>query len=209
MRAEKMIYFFDDYENFSAENFLNFLPEKPREKFEKLKIKRDKDNCVISYLLLKKALKNFGIESFEIHIGENGKPFLKDNEKVFFNISHTGSGVAVVVDENPVGIDIQDILEVKSGVVERCFSEKEKEKIFDSASPEKEFTRLWTLKESAVKCNAETVANLKNYCFESEEKIFRKYEKIFTTFERKNLFISVCGTKEFFEIIEIKTEELL
>ncbi len=209
MRAEKMIYFFDDYENFSAENFLDFLPEKRREKFEKLKIKRDKENCVISYLLLKKALKNFGIESFEILIGENGKPFLKDNENVFFNISHTGSGVAVVVDENPVGIDVQDILEVRNAIIERCFSEKEKELIFNSASPEKEFTRLWTLKESAVKCKSETVANLKNYCFESEEKTFRKYEKIFTTFERKNLFISVCGTKEFFEIIEIKTEELL
>lgn len=204
-----MIYFFDDYENFSAENFLDFLPEKRREKFEKLKIKRDKENCVISYLLLKKALKSFGIESFEILIGENGKPFLKDNENVFFNISHTGSGIAVVVDENPVGIDVQDILEIKRGVVERCFSEKEKEKISDSASPEKEFTRLWTLKESAVKYNAETVASLNKYCFESEEKAFRKYEKIFTTFERKNLFISVCGTKEFFEIIEMKTEELL
>ncbi|MEE0980826.1 MAG: 4'-phosphopantetheinyl transferase superfamily protein, partial [Acutalibacteraceae bacterium] len=147
-----MIYFFDDYENFSAEKFLDFLPQERREKFEKLKIKRDKENCVISYLLLKKALKNFGIESFEILIGENGKPFLKDRENVFFNISHTSSGVAVVADKNPVGIDVQDILEVKSGVVERCFSEKEKELIFNSASPEKEFTRLWTLKESAVKC---------------------------------------------------------
>lgn len=204
-----MIYFFDDYENFSAEKFLDFLPQERREKFEKLKIKRDKENCVISYLLLKKALKNFDIESFEILIGENGKPFLKNNENVFFNISHTISGVAVVADKNPVGIDVQDILEVRNAVVERCFSGKEKELIFNSASPEKEFTRLWTLKESAVKCNSETVANLKNYCFESEEKSFLKYGKIFTTSERKNLFISVCGTKEFFEIIETKMEELL
>ena len=58
-----MIYFFDDYENFSAENFLGFLPEKRREKYEKTRQKRDKENCVISYLLLKKALKIFGIEN--------------------------------------------------------------------------------------------------------------------------------------------------
>ncbi len=209
MRAEKMIYFFDDYKKFSAENFLEFLPEKRREKFEKLKIKRDKENCVVSYLLLKKALRNFGIESFEIIIGENGKPYLKDTENVFFNISHTGSGVAVVADEKPVGIDIQDILEIKNGVIKRCFSEEEKDMIFSSISPEKEFTRLWTLKESAVKCNAETVASLKNYCFEEREKPFEKYGKFFTTFERKNLLISVCGEKEFSKIIEIKTEELL
>ena len=209
MRAEKMIYFFNDYENFSAEKFLEFLPQNRREKFEKLKIKRDRENCVVSYLLLKKALQKFGIESFEILIGENGKPFLKDGGNVFFNISHTKSGVAVVADKSPVGIDIQDILEVRNGVVERCFSEKEKNLVANSSSPEKEFTRLWTLKESAVKCNSETVANLKNYCFESEEKSFSKYEKFFTTFERKNLFVSVCGAKEFFEITEMKTEELL
>ena len=209
MRAEKMIYFFDDYDNFSCENFSDFLSEKRREKFNKLKKKRDKENCVASYLLLKKALKDFGIENFEIVIGENGKPFLKDNGNTFFNISHTASGVAVVADEKPVGIDIQDILEAKNAVIERCFSEREKEIISSSPSPEKDFTRLWTLKESAVKCSAETVASLKNYCFEEREKVFEKYGKIFTTFERKNLFISVCGEKEFFKIIEVKTEELL
>ena len=204
-----MIYFFDDYENFSAENFLGFLPEKRREKYEKTRQKRDKENCVVSYLLLKKALKKFGIENFEIVVGKNGKPFLKDCKNVFFNISHTSSGVAVAVDEKPVGIDIQDILEVKPKVMERCFSEGEKERILSSANPGKEFTKLWTLKESAVKCNSETVAFLTNYCFESEEKTFEKYEKTFTVFERKNLFISVCGARDFSEIIEIKTEELL
>ena len=204
-----MIYFFKNYDEFSAEKFLKFLPQNRREKFEKTKQKRDKENCVISYLLLKKSLADFGVESFEIEIGENGKPFLKNNENIFFNISHTNGGVAVVADTKPVGIDVQDILSVKNGVVERCFSEEEKELISKSNSPEEEFTRLWTLKESAVKCNGETVAFLKNYCFETNEKTFKKYEKIFTTSERKNLFISVCGEKEFFEIIEIKTEELL
>lgn len=204
-----MIYFFDDYENFSAEKFSDFLDANRREKYEKIKQKRDKENCVVSYLLLKKALKDFGIEKFIIEIGENGKPFLKDNDTVFFNISHTASGVAVIADKKPVGIDIQDILDVKEKVIERCFSEDEKEIIFSSDRPEKEFTRLWTLKESAVKCNGETVASLKNYCFSDEENTFLKYGKTFTTFERKNLFISVCGTGDFSEIIEIKTEELL
>lgn len=204
-----MIYFFDDYENFSAEKFLDFLDGNRREKFEKTKQKRDRENCVVSYLLLKKALKQFGIESFEILVGENGKPFLKDTNDVFFNISHTASGVAVVADESLVGIDIQDVLDVREKVIERCFSESEKEIIFSSDCPEKEFTRLWTLKESAVKYNGETVAQLKNYCFENNEKSFIKYGRNFTTFERKNLLISVCGNRVFSEIIEVKTEELL
>ena len=204
-----MIYFFDDYENFSAEKFLDFLDGNRREKFEKTKQKRDRENCVVSYLLLKKALKQFGIDSFEILVGENGKPFLKDTNDVFFNISHTASGVAVVADESLVGIDIQDVLDVREKVIERCFSESEKEIIFSSDCPEKEFTRLWTLKESAVKYNGETVAQLKKYCFENNEKSFIKYGRNFTTFERKNLLISVCGNRGFSEIIEVKTEELL
>ena len=127
-----MIYFFDDYENFSAEKFSAFLDTNRKEKYEKTKQKRDKENCVVSYLLLKKALKDFGIKDFRIEIGENGKPFLKDNDTVFFNISHTASGVAVIADKKPVGIDIQDILDVKEKVIERCFSEDEKEIIFSS-----------------------------------------------------------------------------
>lgn len=205
-----MIYFFENYDDFSAEKFLGFLPADRREKFEKLKQKRDKENCVASYLLLKKALADFGVEDFEIEIKENGKPFLKNNKNIFFNISHTDGGVAVIADEKPVGIDIQDVLPVREGVIERCFSADEKDIISKSNSPEREFTRLWTLKESAVKCNAETVAELKNYCFENSEKTFEKYGKTFTTFERKNLFVSVCGDREFSLIKEIKSlEEIL
>ncbi|MBQ5592066.1 MAG: 4'-phosphopantetheinyl transferase superfamily protein [Clostridia bacterium] len=202
-----MIYFFENYDDFSAEKFLGFLPAYRREKFEKLKQKRDKENCVASYLLFKKALADFGVEDFEIEIKENGKPFLKNNKNIFFNISHTDGGVAVVADKRPVGIDIQDILTVREGVIERCFSADEKDIISKSNSPEREFTRLWTLKESAVKCNAETLAELKNYCFENSEKTFEKYDKTFTTFERKNLFVSVCGGREFSLIKEINSLE--
>ncbi|MBR6531704.1 MAG: 4'-phosphopantetheinyl transferase superfamily protein [Clostridia bacterium] len=205
-----MIYFFGNYDDFFCEKFLDFLSGKRREKFEKLKRKRDRENCVISYLLLKKALSDYGINDFEIITGENGKPFLKDRNDIFFNISHTDGGVAVAVDKSPVGIDIQDILPLREGVIERCFSENEKELIFKSEQPEKEFTRLWTLKESAVKCTGETVANLKNYCFENNGKSFEKFDKKFTTFERKNLLISVCGSREFSEIKEIRNlEEVL
>ena len=72
-----MIYFFNDYDNFSAEKFLKFLPKNRQEKFNKLKRKNDRDNCAVAYLLLRFALKENKIENFEIVIGENGKPFLK------------------------------------------------------------------------------------------------------------------------------------
>lgn len=204
-----MIYFFENYDSFSAENLADCLPSQRKEKFQRLKKKRDRENCVISYLLLKKALRDYGIDSFSIAVGENGKPYLSGCGEVFFNISHSDSGVAVVVDKAPVGIDIQDIVPIRDGVIERCFSQGEKEIIYSSPAPEREFTRLWALKESAVKCNCETVANLKNYCFEESENSFRKYGKTFTVHERKNLFISACGQRDFSDIIYVKNKEEL
>ena len=44
-----MIYFFDDYENFSAEKFLDFLPQERREKFEKLKIRNIINTAIIKW----------------------------------------------------------------------------------------------------------------------------------------------------------------
>ena len=204
-----MIYFFDNYEAFSAEELADLLPAQRRAKFGKLKKKRDRENCVISYLLLKKALKKYGIGTFETAVGENGKPYLADGSDVFFNISHSDSGVAVVVDTAPVGIDIQDIVPVRDGVIERCFSQAEKDIISASPAPEREFTKLWTLKESAVKYHGETVASLKKYSFEENKSIFTKYEKTFTVHERKNLFISVCGERDFSDIIQVTTKEEL
>ncbi len=201
-----MIYFFENYDGFSEDNFLNFLPQNRKEKYKKLRQKRDKENCVIAYILLRKALRDFGVENFEVEINDNGKPFLKNNNEIFFNISHTHSGVAVVADESPVGIDIQDILPVKNSVIERCFSEGEKKLTEKSSAPEIEFTRLWTLKESAVKFDGTGIADLKNYDFASGA----FFDKKFTTFARKNLYISVCGLREFSDIKIIENlEEVL
>ncbi len=204
-----MIYFFENYDGFSCEKYLAYLPAERREKYERLKLRRDKENCVIAYILLRKALSDYGIYEPEFTMNENGKPFLK-NSNIHFSISHTNSGVVVLAFPGPVGIDIQDIQPVRDGVMKRCFSDEEKEWVIGQRSPQRAFTRLWTLKESIVKCNGETVASLGNYCFEKPRKAMKKYDKIFTTHERKNLFISVCGDKIFSEIKEIENlEEIL
>lgn len=203
-----MIYFFDDYENFFAEKFVDFLPEKRLEKYKRLKRKIDRDNCVAAYLLLRYALKENGIENFEIYIGENGKPFLKDN-RLFFNISHCADGIAVAVDTEPVGIDIQEINGFNERVAKRFFSDAENKKINASPDKAKMFTRIWTLKECAIKCNGKALANLGDFLFEDYEKFFEKYGKKFSCMSEKNVLISVCGNKHFDKIESIKTEDFI
>lgn len=203
-----MIYFFDDYENFSAEKFLKFLPKDRQKRFEKFKRKIDRDNCVVAYLLLRLALRKNGIENFEIAVGENGKPFLNGND-LFFNISHCAEGVAVVLDTAPVGIDVQEIGGFNEKVAKRFFDENENKKI--NASPDKAetFTRIWTLKESAIKCEGKSLANLDEFSFGNYERFFEKFEKNFSCLSEKNVLISVCGNRYFNEIKKIKTEELI
>lgn len=203
-----MIYFFDDYENFSAENFLNFLPINRQEKFNRLKRKIDRDNCAAAYLLLRFALKENGIENFEIVVGENGKPFLKSGE-TFFNISHCAEGVAVVIDTAPIGIDVQELGGFNEKVAKRFFDESENKKINVSPYKAKAFTRIWTLKESAIKCEGKSLANLGEFSFGNYEKFFEKYEKKFSCLSKKNVLISVCGKRYFDEIKIVKTEDFI
>ncbi len=203
-----MIYFFDDYDNFSAEIFLKFLPKNRQEKFYRLKRKNDRDNCVIAYLLLRLALKENGIENFEIALGKNGKPFLKGGE-MFFNISHCAEGVAVALDTEPVGIDAQEIDDFNEKVAKRFFDESENKKIHASPDKAKAFTRIWTLKESVIKCGGESIANLDEFSFGDYENFFEKYEKKFSCLSEKNVLISVCGSRYFNEIKNVKSEDFI
>lgn len=203
-----MIYFFDDYENFCAEKFLKILPENRIEKYNRLKRNSDRDNCVVAYLLLRYALRENGIDSFETEVGENGKPFLK-SEKLFFNISHCAEGVAVVVDTEPVGIDVQEIGGFNEKVAKRFFNESENKKINASPDKAKAFTRIWTLKESAIKCEGKSLADLGELSFGDYENFFEKYEKKFSCLSEKNVLISVCGDRYFDKIKNVKTEDFI
>lgn len=203
-----MIYFFDDYENFCAEKNLKILPENRIEKYNRLKRKSDRDNCVVAYLLLRYALRENGIDSFETEVGANGKPFLK-SEKLFFNISHCAEGVAVVVDTEPVGIDVQEIGGFNEKVAKRFFNESENKKINASPDKAKAFTRIWTLKESAIKCEGKSLANLGEFSFGDYENFFEKYEKKFSCLSEKNVLISVCGDRYFDKIKNVKTEDFI
>ncbi len=203
-----MIYFFDDYENFSAENFLKILPKNRLEKFSRLKRKNDRDNCVIAYLLLKLALRENGVEDFEIVTGENGKPFLRGGE-IFFNISHCAEGVAVALDTEPVGIDVQEIDGFNEKVAKRFFDESENKKINASPDKAKAFTRIWTLKECVIKCDGKSIANLDKFSFGDYENFFEKYGKSFSCLSEKNVLISVCGNRYFDKIKNVKTEDFI
>ncbi len=87
------------------------------------------------------------IDESQIYANEHGKLFLKNGEQ--FNVSHSGKFVVLVKDENPVGIDIEEIKAQNLLVAEKVFTPEEREWMNDDENLR--FYTLWTQKESLVK----------------------------------------------------------
>lgn len=80
---------------------------------------------------------------------EHGKPFVPDGPQ--FSLSHCKKGIAVAVDDRPVGIDIETIRPVESALIARTMNEREQPEIAAAEKPEVAFTKLWTQKEAFLK----------------------------------------------------------
>lgn len=145
------LYLFDQYEQVSEElikRALPLLPEDRRARALRYRRKIDRDNCVITYLMLHYGLREcYGIKSFKMAYGEYGKPYLSDYPDVHFNISHCDAGCAVVVANRPVGVDIQDVRPFSWEVAKRVCSERELEELGKSPERDKLFTKMWAVKE--------------------------------------------------------------
>lgn len=84
-----------------------------------------------------------------------GKPYLKENENLNFNISHSGKYVVCAFDDKPIGIDVEEIkyIEYKE-IAEKFFTAEEFQYIVNEKSTGElnRFYEIWTLKESYIKC---------------------------------------------------------
>lgn len=102
--------------------------------------------------LLEYALKANGIDINNISIvkSEHGKPYINDN-KVFFNISHTKGLCAVAVSAAELGVDTELIKERKNYVEKRFCNKAELEYLEKSNSFINDYYKIWTYKEAYSK----------------------------------------------------------
>lgn len=153
----------------------------------------------IAYTLLGEVLRTrFGITSFTIEKKERGKPFLADFPNVRFNISHC-EGLAVCgISDKEIGVDAELIRSFSGKVMRRIFSAEEQNFIAVSESPETDFFKIWTLKESLCKFTGDGIfSGLSDYSFDlsQEEPLCKKAaDKIFTQkIIEKKWVVSVCA----------------
>lgn len=196
------LYYCNDYD-FECEKYLHLLPKERAEKYHRLKFEIDRKNCVGAYLLLLHALKKQGIEDFSICVSESGKPYIEGNP-IYFNLSHGKKGFVCAVCENEIGADIQEITAPKEPMFRRVCSEKERDAV---NGDDVNFTRLWTLKESIIKKNGETIAKYAQYEFPEIQEEFYAYGDHFVSFADEYSVITACGEFEKIEFIKVESAE--
>ncbi len=152
-----MVYVDDRIWEFDLEAGLAEISEQRREQALRYRHELGRRQCVLAYLLLKRALREeFGItENPMFAFGEHGKPTLVGHPDIHFNLSHCREAVACVVGSRPVGIDIESVRPLKESLVRYTMSETEQQKIFGAENPALMFTRLWTMKEASLKLTGE------------------------------------------------------
>ena len=131
---------------------LRLLPEDRQNKALGYHFERDQKASAAAYLLLLYALRDaFGLINPQVEVDARGKPYLKDQPQVHFNISHCPLGCVCAVADRPVGVDIQDVRPFSQRLAERCCTENELERLKTAADPAFAFARMWAMKESYVK----------------------------------------------------------
>lgn len=183
------IYLFEQEELVSDDfikKALPLLPEERRKKALRYRNRIDRNNCVLTYLMLKIALKEyFQILDFTIQYDWYVKPFLKEYPNVFFSISHCKCGCVVVVADELVGIDIQNIVPFSWDVAKRVCCLEELGVLKQSTHKQREFIRMWTKKESYLKMTGAGISgNLKS--INTLEMDWIEVE------EREKTIISIC-----------------
>lgn len=164
--------------DFNLQEAFGKISASRREKALRFKHEQGQRECVLAYLLLKRALKEvYGIEGNpEMVEQEGGKPMLKDHPEIHFNLSHCKAGVACVVGDEPVGVDIERVRKYNESLAHHTMNDKELQEIEASTDKARAFIRLWTRKEALLKLTGEgirsdlkPVLNRKNVRFEVTE----------------------------------------
>lgn len=150
-----------------------------RERIDRFKFDSGKGLCLGAGIAMEEALKTAGCQNVDIRYNEAGKPYV-DVPNVFFNISHTDGLAVCALSDSEVGVDVEKTRKFDKSLIEYTFSKDEillaSDKINKKISSKidylfdidkfyntddcsktvlqtvyKEFSELWTVKESVMK----------------------------------------------------------
>lgn len=194
------------YTNISKKNH-DYILEIASKKFSKdfynkvLKYKRWED---IQLTLLGRIMVFDGIYKIfneyysdtDLHYSKYGKPFL--NNEIDFNISHSGKiVVCAITKKNEIGIDIEEISDLKIDDYKEYLTHLEWDKIKKSSSTKKTFFDYWTQKEAVIKSHGKGLSiNLSSFeIMNNKTKINNDLFYLKKIKINKNYMCSICMRK--------------
>ena len=162
---------FDDMTQCTEQEVARLLPlvsEQRRQQALAYKHLISQFSCLKSYELLMQLLASspYPIPNIQYPIAntpsflynEHGAPYIEGGP--YFSISHCKHGIAVVIGEKPIGIDIEYIRTAKPELVAHTMNEKEQAQIWAADSPDVAFTCLWTQKEAVLKMRGTGITSI-------------------------------------------------
>lgn len=162
----------------ACQNYLKFVSEQRQKKIAKLHFEKDKLLSLFAGLLVRyQIIKKLHIPNHEIIFGygSHGKPYLLQQEKYHFSLSHSEQCIAFADSSFPIGVDIEHLHQANMQIAESYFSCKEFNYIQNSCYPDKAFGMVWTAKEAYLKMTGKglsvplnsfcTVSGIPDYCF--------------------------------------------
>lgn len=108
-----------------------------------------------SALLLRSAAIYTGqnTDGWQVMRMEKGKPYFPDRPEVQFSVSHSGEYWGCAFSQAPLGFDLQQIVPCRAQKLSVRFFHREEDRFLASCAYDPEqFFRIWTEKESYVKC---------------------------------------------------------
>jgi len=162
---------------------LPLVPAERRERIGKIRFQKDKNLSLGAGLLLRRGCEEFGIPGADEKLitGKRGKPAFAEQPGIYFNLSHAGTLVLLSIGTVPNGCDVEKHQDRILKYAERLMTPPEYGDYLGAAEEERRarFFRLWTGKESLMKCTGEGFAlPLRSFTLRVDEAGMRLQEPI-------------------------------
>lgn len=200
------------------EKYYSKMSDYRKWKTDRMKFRKDRNLSLGAGILIDEYLCSVGLCEKDMAYGEmpNGKPYFVNRPDICFNVSHSDNAVICAFSQEEVGCDIEKVADRNIEIAKRFFTESENEYIFSAkeiSEQSQRFFRLWTLKESLLKCTGKGLGGgLSSFEFCFDYKIYVKQNGSRADFRFKEFVIpdyriAVCSRLDDFsdelKIIEI------
>lgn len=138
------------------QEFMEWIEPNYQERILRYRFWEDRQRSLLGHILYRYALiKQFHFNNNEIVIAENayGKPYLAGHSNINFNVSHSKDWVVCAINEADIGIDVQEIKDIKLSIAEQFFTKEENDYLVSLKKEDQlqGFYDIWSLKEAYVK----------------------------------------------------------